>query len=89
MRADDRHCVADGGRLELGDRVLDGAGKGWGKQRDDEQHADERRNRSGRVADDQAQPDCQQSQHRQVEAAANNRTQYAGLSNRSVRSRPR
>jgi hypothetical protein len=43
MRADDRHCVANGGRLELGDGVLDGAGKVRGEQRDDEHYADARR----------------------------------------------
>ena len=56
MGGDDRHRGADGGRLELGDGVLDGAGKGRSEQRDDQQHADERRERSGRVADDQPSP---------------------------------
>ena len=84
MGSDDSHGVADGGRLELRDNVLNGGGKGRCEHRDDEQDAHEGRNGTGCVANDQTQPDGKESQHGQVEATPNDSAQHTGLGDRRM-----
>ena len=71
--------VADVDWEELADGVVHGRGQCLDDQGKDEEQSHEGRDGPGRVADDRRQAEGQESEHGQVEAAADDRPQHARL----------